>query len=73
MKTESFYRKYANVPLEKRFTQVELIQYGYAHSYSLADLYVRISKADEERREAAQELESLLKTAQRLMHSYPLK
>lgn len=61
MKKEEFYRKYANLQIDKRFIALDFIKYGMM---SLNDVYTRISKADEQRRSLELEIESLLKVAE---------
>lgn len=61
MKEETFYRKYANLPIIKRSTEVAVMtENGYA-PFSPDDIYRALNVETEKRRQAEVEINKLLK------------
>ncbi len=60
MNKEEFYRKYANLALEKRMESKTFIKNGTAHSLTMLDIYKLINGLDEERMRIEIEIQKYL-------------
>lgn len=68
MKEETFYRKFANLPITKRSLEVPVMtEKGYA-PYSPMDIYRSLNEATEKRRQAETEIKRLLIIGEKVLH-----
>ncbi len=68
MKEETFYRKFSNIPIEKRSLEVAVMtEKGYA-PYSPADIYRALNEETEKRQKANEEIKRLLIIGEKVLH-----
>lgn len=68
MKPETFYRKFANLPLPKRNIGINVMTSDGYQSYTPMEIYVALNKATEDKNEAIKEIERLLEIGEKILH-----
>lgn len=68
MKLETFYRKFANLPIDKRELRYQYFINGHASTISPLGVYELLNEAIEKKYEADKEVKRLLEIGEKILH-----